>query len=496
MSWLIALALLSVPPDAHSYSLGNASDGNLIRGEALSDTPSHKILRGTRRRGYHHGTQELVGAIGRASAAVAESYPGSRLLVGNMSRRRGGDIGPSASHNSGRDADLGFYMLDSRGRPITGTKRFRRCNRRGRAGKLKFDPARNWALVKALLTDTKIQVQWIFVADWLRDLLLAEARRQGASDALLKRAQDVLGQPANSSPHAEHFHVRLYCSLHERLWGCRNYGPLHAWADHYVADVARVGRVLIQQLGDPSVKRAAEAAVRLGAMRAHQAVEALAQAISDPRTMVRREAVRAVILLDGAEAAVPALVRALTSATDRGWRHRLVGALARTPHPDGGAALQRTLGDKSLRDVTRKLAARGLGRIVHSPSVPLLIGALGRPGLRSDALESLRRITNRSFSSSPSGRGRWRQWWRRHAKRTRTEWVLDGFRREHSLKLVRPPTRASLKRLVELVRVGGVVGANARDALAELTGHRVEQGHFSAWQLYRFYRSWLGTRAD
>jgi murein endopeptidase len=74
----------------------------------------------------------------------------------------------------------------------------------------RFDVARNWAVVAALLTSDRAEVQWIFVAEHLKRLLLEGARAAGARPALVARARQVLRQPGAKS-HWDHFHVRVRC---------------------------------------------------------------------------------------------------------------------------------------------------------------------------------------------------------------------------------------------------------------------------------------------
>ena len=152
---------------------------------------------------------------------MARTHPGSPPLgVGNLSRARGGSIAPySRSHQSGRDADLAFYRLDRRGRPVA-AEDLDAFDDRGRGpGGTTFDAVRGFTLVEALVTDPVIDVRWIFVSRPLRALLLAEGRRRGAPEAVLRRAAAVLHQPSDAPPHADHFHLRIRCAAGER--GCR-----------------------------------------------------------------------------------------------------------------------------------------------------------------------------------------------------------------------------------------------------------------------------------
>ncbi|MGM0574615.1 MAG: penicillin-insensitive murein endopeptidase [Myxococcota bacterium] len=236
----------ALSPD-RSYSVGTTSRGRLVQGRPLPvDHPSLRRRPISVERSAIWGTGELVAALERAARRVATRWPGSLLFAGDLSARRGGDIPGHASHNSGRDADLAFYLRDRAGRRADGPG-FPSIGRDGATadGERRFDEARNWALVEALLRDPHVQVQWIFVASWLEDRLLAHARQVGAEETVVDRATAVLKQPGDSSAHAEHFHVRLYCALEERVEGCLDAGPVHAWVDtHEEALLERVRQVL------------------------------------------------------------------------------------------------------------------------------------------------------------------------------------------------------------------------------------------------------------
>jgi penicillin-insensitive murein endopeptidase len=190
--------------------MGYANGGSLANGVRLIESETVRYLPG---RPHHHGTEELVGLVRRAAASVARSHPGSRLTVGDLSDHDGGPIGHHASHQSGRDVDLSFYVSDERGRPRLADD-YLSFNGRGRpiaGGALRFDVARNWALVSALLEDPSVQVEHVFVSNPLRALLIAHARASGARPMTLVRAQLVLHQPVGALPHSNHFHVRIAC---------------------------------------------------------------------------------------------------------------------------------------------------------------------------------------------------------------------------------------------------------------------------------------------
>jgi penicillin-insensitive murein endopeptidase len=182
------------------------------------------------------GTAELVGLLHRVAARVASQAPGARLHVGDLSREGGGRFGPHRSHRSGRDADLGFYLVDAAGSPVL-TPRFHDIRRDGTSRQdpsIRLDEARTWQLVEALVTDQEAPVQFIFLAHHLEERLLAEGRRQGASEELLARVDAVI---EGDRRHSNHMHVRIYCPLDD-VPRCDEEPPFHAWVDRSAARAA------------------------------------------------------------------------------------------------------------------------------------------------------------------------------------------------------------------------------------------------------------------
>jgi len=217
--------------DLGSVAEGTPTAGRLrrpatvpVRGDGLVVPPRWRA------RGLRYGSDELVGAIARAAAKVRAAHPGAVLGVADLSPTRGSARPFHRSHQGGRDADLLFYTLDARGRPAPPPDAMIRFGADGRpvagAVQRRFDDARNWALVEALLTDPWVRVQWIFVARPLARRLLAYARRVGRPAWIVAYAAAVLHQPRGSPPHDDHFHVRIYCPRNDRLLGCEDRGPI------------------------------------------------------------------------------------------------------------------------------------------------------------------------------------------------------------------------------------------------------------------------------
>jgi penicillin-insensitive murein endopeptidase len=221
----------STIPRARCRSVGYPFRGRLEHGVLLRESPLVRYVGEYRAGGNFYGTWQLVQLIERAAARVNRRLPGARLSVGELSGPRGGSLPGHRSHENGRDVDLSFYMTDARGRPYDPFA-FATFGPdgvgRGPNRMLRFDDARNWELVGKLVADGDARVQHIFVSNAIRARLLRTARLRGAPRAVIARAEQVLVQPTHGHPHANHFHVRIYCNPHERP-RCRDRAPFHPW---------------------------------------------------------------------------------------------------------------------------------------------------------------------------------------------------------------------------------------------------------------------------
>ncbi len=139
-------------------------------------------------------------------------FPGSVLDLGDLSQKGGGDLLRHHSHESGRDADLGFYAVDAKNKQIHARTliKFDGNMQSPTTPGAHYDLARNWAFIQELITDPAARVSHIFIADWIKREVLAYARPR-VSHAIYERAAMVMMQPHNSLPHDDHIHVRISC---------------------------------------------------------------------------------------------------------------------------------------------------------------------------------------------------------------------------------------------------------------------------------------------
>jgi len=194
-------------------SIGSPTDGHLVNGAHLVDAPYLRVMPADQAGDVRWGLGALVGMIDRVAQHVRHLFPGAVLNVGHLSKSGGGGIEQHASHESGRDADLPFYVDDARGRQIFADHMvsFRGDGTAPSWPGAHFDDAKNWALVSSVLEDPVARVTYIFVSAPLRQRLLAYAARVGAPEALRTRAAFAMVQPHGTLPHDDHFHVRIAC---------------------------------------------------------------------------------------------------------------------------------------------------------------------------------------------------------------------------------------------------------------------------------------------
>ena len=483
----------------HSVSIGNASSGELINGKALPlRSANHRVAASTKRSGYYWGSNELVAAVQRVSKDVAKDHPNSVLLVGNMSRRHGGDLRGSVSHNSGRDVDLGFFAQSTNRKPVQ-LRRLRGFDRHGRSGRLQFDDARNWQVVKSLITNADIQVQWMFVSEPLRLRLLAHAATLGENQTIIQRASQVLSQPGNSSKHNDHFHVRLYCARHERLQGCVNYGPIWPWIDDHqqaVDDYARALSVKIKSADSDTALQAIEA---IHVIHGASARVALIDALLDERNSVKKSALKTLASLGTLEEDTLHLIGVWKQTPPGAWRIDVLRTLTLIGDARVAPVLHAML--EQLPPVSppmRVLACQGLAKHAFGPAVPTLAAQLtnANRGVRNAAMLALENITNHSFGRGKRGKLRWERWWKANENKTRIEWVTGGFKRRHGIQTTPPVNKRSLVRLVGLIGQGGPTAQNARWLIQQHTDFYVDRAHYSDADLQRFYKKWLRTRGQ
>lgn len=243
----------------YGRSIGSPTDGHLVGGAHLAETGYLRIVPADTAGDVRWGVGPLVDMIDRSARAVRRQFPDAITSVGHLSREGGGDIDMHRSHESGRDADIGFFIRTASGKPLL-PSHFVPFQGDGTARTWPgayFDDARNWALVSALITDPEARVTHVFVAAPLRARLLAYAERVGAPPSIRMRAAELMQQPHGTLPHDDHFHVRIGCPAH--MGGCIENPSVRAHRPELLAHGRRGGSSRAIAGAAPNVEPAARA---------------------------------------------------------------------------------------------------------------------------------------------------------------------------------------------------------------------------------------------
>jgi len=200
-------AMIAADPESlGALSIGAPNAGLLFNGIPLPESPLWTI----RNAQEAFGTPETVAFIKAAVESVLARFPDlPPLCIGDLSRPDGGRLNRHASHQSGRDVDLGFYLAEGPAPDFMSVK------------PAKIDLARTWALVRALVTET--DVDRIFVDRTVQGALYKYALSVGEDRAWL---EDLFQYPRGKADtvaqherrHRDHMHVRFY-NPHAQEWG-------------------------------------------------------------------------------------------------------------------------------------------------------------------------------------------------------------------------------------------------------------------------------------
>lgn len=183
-------------------------------------------------------TTETIEYLTTVIRDLRKRYPQAPLLrVNQISAKDGGYIRPHKSHQAGRDVDLGFYYPG--GNPV-----------QARAREKYIDLTMNWALVKALVTLTDVQVILVDrrVQKVLYDYALKNGEDKAWLDSLFHGGEGSLIKHARG--HRDHFHVRFFNpraqELGRRLAPLLAMQPEHNIAMHRVRSGDTLGAIAIR----------------------------------------------------------------------------------------------------------------------------------------------------------------------------------------------------------------------------------------------------------
>ncbi|HEY8206969.1 MAG TPA: penicillin-insensitive murein endopeptidase [Myxococcaceae bacterium] len=197
------------PEALGSISIGFTDEGRLVNGERFPDGDGWMVVDPER----SYATRETIDAVIAAVKQVRAQYPEAPpLRVNQISAREGGWLRPHKSHQNGRDVDLAFYYPSPE--PV-----------RVRAREKYIDVQKTWALLKALVTLTDVQMVLLDrrVQKVLYDAGLKSGEDKGWLDSLFN-GPDALVKHARR--HRDHLHVRFFTPRAQELG--RRVAPLLA----------------------------------------------------------------------------------------------------------------------------------------------------------------------------------------------------------------------------------------------------------------------------
>lgn len=227
--------LLKDPASLGPLSVGYTNAGALINGVRMPEDERWELVDPD----HAWGTRETIDALTRAIGEVHQRFPASpKLYIGHISARDGGHLSPHRSHQAGRDVDISYFL-----------KAGHRWYQRATAANL--DRERTWAFVRALITETDVEL--ILIDSSVQRLLKEHALKIGEDKAWL----DDVFQYGSRRPrplirhargHASHIHVRFYSPIAQES-GARAYPLLVKHKaikprTYYVRHTARKGQTL------------------------------------------------------------------------------------------------------------------------------------------------------------------------------------------------------------------------------------------------------------
>ena len=206
----LASKLAQIRVRAGGISIGRPSRGRLVRGVELPDRPDLY----TRRKpdeswGSTHAITQLMAAVTRFRHETGFKRS---VVIGGISRPRGGRFRPHKSHQSGRDIDIRM--------PITAAAEGKKHTTAG-----DIDWRATWKLIHPFIASG--EVEYVFLDHFLQKRLYKAAREAGATKEQLsewlqwpntpKSAKGKKAVIRHQKGHVVHFHVRIRCAESEKF---------------------------------------------------------------------------------------------------------------------------------------------------------------------------------------------------------------------------------------------------------------------------------------
>jgi LysM repeat protein len=199
-AWSDAQVAQAVAHDLRSLgpmSVGSPNAGALLNGVQASENQFYKPISPSGAWSTQETLDFLAAALGRVHQQFPDTAP---LALGDISGRNGGPSPPHVSHQSGRDVDIAYFYNDGAGWYARGTAK-------------NLDLARTWAFVRALISETDVDL--ILIDHSIQVLLEDYAKQHGDDPTWLSGI--FRGVPGKLRPiirhapgHATHLHIRFF----------------------------------------------------------------------------------------------------------------------------------------------------------------------------------------------------------------------------------------------------------------------------------------------
>lgn len=254
--------LKSDPASLGTMSLGGIHSGALLYGMQMPTGAQWELVNAS----TAWGARETIDALTRCIGLVNAQFPDTpKIFIGDISPKKGGHFPPHVSHQSGRDVDISYYLTKDH-----------RWYQTANASNL--DLARSWAFVRALVTETDLELLLMDIR--VQKILKSYALSIGEDSAWLDSVFQYGGK--NPRPlvfhvpgHASHLHIRFYTAASREL-GRRAYPFLlkHKTIKpptHYIDHLATKGETLAHM-----------------AVRFRTSIDAIKKANKMPNSIVQR----------------------------------------------------------------------------------------------------------------------------------------------------------------------------------------------------------------
>jgi HEAT repeat protein len=512
---------------ARSRSIGDVSSGYLVNAHQLRfPHPYIAILAVQSERHLNFTTDEMVELIEAGANHVQHTYPGSVTYIGNLGNKGGGDIPYSVSHNSGRDADVAFFVTDVEGNPAQMPDLLpldKEGKYEGEHGIYIFDIPRNWALIEGfVLHSGNGRLQYIFVADWLRDMILEHARTSGADGEVIAAAARLMMQPRATLAHNDHFHLRIYCSEADVRSGCEDKGRFQPGYDSHRDALRDAEKQAREALTDEDADVRVNAARRLGLLGSRGAARDLQKRLEDNNPRVRAASARALATLNRGSKAIG---EALEEEKDPRAHAEMLTALGEIGDRDAVRALSKRLTtsielvlDEEHDPVdARMLVIDALAHMESKDPVKPLVELISSPdtpkehqtpdylprkrALQARAANALGLLTNQRFlqdwltASEPQRQvamAQWKGWLKENGKKRREEWLLTGF--EQAGYPVKKVSGKYVWEICKAIEGEDHLSYNAQRVLMRMGKHYPASLTWSKADAYFYWRRWYERR--